>query len=77
MNVLRRPGPVQTVVLCLISIIAMTGTLWVLYSAIQLTSDLYKMPNRKYYDCVREQLSLAIKDEIEIDLSTCKFEKAK
>ena len=39
MNVLRRPGPVQTVVLCLISIIAMTGTLWVLYSAIQLTSD--------------------------------------
>ena len=47
MNVLRRPGPVQTVVLCLISIIAMTGTLWVLYSAIQLTSDLYKMPNRK------------------------------
>ena len=55
----------------------MTGTLWVLYSAIQLTSDLYKMFNRKYYDCVREQLSLAIKDEIEIDLSTCKFEKAK
>ncbi len=77
MNVLRRPGPVQTTVFCLLLSVATLVMIACVYRAYQITVELNNVPNVKYYDCVREQLSLAIKDRVEVDLSTCKFEKVK
>lgn len=75
MNVLRRPGAAQTsligIVLTLISIFIV----FVIHEAFLLTSS--NEPNKKYYDCVHSQIASARPNGKEVDLSTCKFEKAK
>ena len=77
MNVLRRPGPVQTsfigIVLTLVSIFIV----FVIHEAFQLTSSVINEPNKDYYECVHKQISLARPNGKEIDLGTCKFEKVK